>query len=156
VTGKVPFPGGTTADKARAHCELRPLDPRRLNARLSAEFVEVMADMMAKEPSQRIASAGEVRARLAPFLTAAPIGNGDGLAANDRPPLQPPLRLSIRTPPPIVARLPADDPDSSQEILIPTASRFQSVYWPLAVFVLTPLLLAGAVLLLWWAAKMLF
>ena len=30
VTGKVPFPGGTTADKARAHCELRPLDPRRL------------------------------------------------------------------------------------------------------------------------------
>ena len=31
VTGKVPFPGGTTADKARAHCELRPLDPRRLN-----------------------------------------------------------------------------------------------------------------------------
>ena len=24
VTGKVPFPGGTTADKARAHCELRP------------------------------------------------------------------------------------------------------------------------------------
>ena len=33
VTGKVPFPGGTTADKARAHCELRPLDPRRLNPR---------------------------------------------------------------------------------------------------------------------------
>ena len=27
VTGKVPFPGGTTTDKARAHCELRPLDP---------------------------------------------------------------------------------------------------------------------------------
>ena len=35
VTGKVPFPGGTTADKARAHCELRPLDPRRLNPHLS-------------------------------------------------------------------------------------------------------------------------
>ena len=50
VTGKVPFPGGTTADKARAHCELRPLDPRRLNPRLSPDFVEVMADMMAKEP----------------------------------------------------------------------------------------------------------
>ena len=36
VTGKVPFPGGTTADKARAHCELRPLDPRRLNPQLSS------------------------------------------------------------------------------------------------------------------------
>ena len=31
VTGKVPFPGGTTSDKARAHCSLKPLDPRRLN-----------------------------------------------------------------------------------------------------------------------------
>jgi len=50
VTGKVPFPGGRRRDKARAHCELRPLDPRRLNPRLGADFVEVMADMMAKEP----------------------------------------------------------------------------------------------------------
>ena len=76
VTGKVPFPGGTTADKARAHCELRPLDPRRLNPRLSAEFVEVMADMMAKEPSQRIGSAREVQARLAPFMEAGAAGEG--------------------------------------------------------------------------------
>ena len=68
VTGKVPFPGGTTADKARAHCELRPLDPRRLNPRLGPDFVEVMADMMAKEPAQRIPTAREVIARLAPFL----------------------------------------------------------------------------------------
>ena len=66
VTGKVPFPGGTTSDKARAHCELRPLDPRRLNPALSTEFVEVMADMMAKDPSMRIASAREVQQRLAP------------------------------------------------------------------------------------------
>ena len=72
ATGKVPFPGGTTADKARAHCELRPLDPRRLNPRLSPEFVEVMADMMAKDPAQRIGSAREVIARLAPFLAGPP------------------------------------------------------------------------------------
>ena len=68
VTGKVPFPGGTTADKARAHCDLRPLDPRRLNANLSSEFVEVLADMMAKNPAVRIATAREVIARLSPFL----------------------------------------------------------------------------------------
>jgi serine/threonine protein kinase len=153
VTGKVPFPGGSTADKARAHCELRPLDPRRLNARLSAEFVEVMADMMAKEPSQRIASAREVQARLAPFATAEP--NGEGVAADGQAPLQP-LRLTIPTPPPIVARLPADEPDSSQEMLIPVSGRFAAVYWPLAIFVLTPLLVAGAALLLWWLAKLLF
>ena len=68
VTGKVPFPGGSTADKARAHCELQPLNPRRLNPALSAEFVEVIADMMAKEPQERIASAAEVIARLKPWL----------------------------------------------------------------------------------------
>ena len=60
VTGMVPFPGGTTADKVRAHGELRPLDPRRMNARLSPPFVEIIADLMAKEPGQRIASAREV------------------------------------------------------------------------------------------------
>ena len=89
VTGKVPFPGGTTADKARAHCELRPLDPRRLNPRLGPDFVEVMADMMAKEPAQRIPTAREVIARLAPFLpgqgAAAGGGAADHLAASDRP-----------------------------------------------------------------------
>ncbi|NUQ61439.1 MAG: serine/threonine protein kinase [Pirellulales bacterium] len=76
VTGKVPFPGGSTADKARAHCELRPLDPRRLNPSLSAEFVEVVADMMAKDPRERISSAAEVRVRLWPWmgpLTAIPM-----------------------------------------------------------------------------------
>lgn len=69
VTGKVPFPGGTTNDKVKAHLELRPLDPRRLNPELSGEFVDVLADMMAKEPRQRIASATEVVRRLKPWLT---------------------------------------------------------------------------------------
>jgi serine/threonine protein kinase len=67
VTGKVPFPGGTTADKARAHCKLRPLDPRRLNKKLSDEFVDVLADMMAKDPAQRIPSAAAVMERLSPW-----------------------------------------------------------------------------------------
>ena len=40
-----------------------------LNPRLTADFVEVMADMMAKDPVQRIASAREVIARLMPFVS---------------------------------------------------------------------------------------
>jgi serine/threonine protein kinase len=72
VTGKVPFPGGTTADKARAHCDLRPLDPRRLNMTLTDDFVDVMADMMAKDPEERIPTANEVIAKLKPFLTGQP------------------------------------------------------------------------------------
>ncbi len=67
VTGKVPFPGGTTSDKARAHCSLKPLDPRRLNHQLSDAFVDVVADMMAKDPAQRVPSALAVIERLAPW-----------------------------------------------------------------------------------------
>jgi len=67
VTGKVPFPGGTTSDKARAHCSLKPLDPRRLNHQLSNPFVDVLADMMAKDPAQRVASPLAVIDRLAPW-----------------------------------------------------------------------------------------
>jgi serine/threonine protein kinase len=69
VTGKVPFPGGTAREKARAHCNLAPLDPRRLNAELSDDFVEVIAEMMAKRPAERVQSSGEVVLRLAPWVS---------------------------------------------------------------------------------------
>jgi len=78
VTGKVPFPGGTVADKVRAHRELRPLDPRRLNPTLSLAFVEVLAEMMAKDPAERIQTAEAVIARLAPWAdTPTPALAGD-------------------------------------------------------------------------------
>lgn len=70
VTGKVPFPGGSAKEKARKHCQVPPLDPRRLNPELSDDFVEVIGDMMAKDPAERIQSAGEVMARLAPWANA--------------------------------------------------------------------------------------
>lgn len=89
VTGKVPFPGGTTADKARAHCDLRPLDPRRLNTTLTSEFVDVMADMMAKDPAQRISAANEVVARLRPFWVGKP--NMSEASAGIRVTVQPPV-----------------------------------------------------------------
>ncbi len=64
VTGKVPFPGGTTAEKLRRHLEEAPLTPTRLNAQLDGEFVELIAAMMHKRPDQRIARASEVVERL--------------------------------------------------------------------------------------------
>ena len=67
VTGNVPFPKGTIREKVNAHCTRRPLDPRQINNRLDPEFVEVMADMMAKDPAERIGSAGEVILRLSPW-----------------------------------------------------------------------------------------
>lgn len=83
VTGKVPFPGGTTGDKVRAHLELRPLDPRRLNPELDPAFVDVMADMMAKEPADRIPSAQAVIEALSPWATGpVPLDSSAWLRAN--------------------------------------------------------------------------
>jgi serine/threonine protein kinase len=67
TTGKVPFPGGTTQEKANAHRTMKPLDPRRLNHQLSDPFVDIIADMMAKDPAQRVPTAVEVIERLAPW-----------------------------------------------------------------------------------------
>lgn len=75
VTAKVAFPGGTSSDKARAHCELRPLDPRLLNPRLSPEFVDALADMMAKDPAERIPSAKAVKERLRYWLPGGPLAD---------------------------------------------------------------------------------
>ncbi len=67
VTGKVPFPGGSTAEKARRHLEETPWHPRRFNPDISEEFVEVIADMMEKDPSKRIQTCSEVVGRLEPW-----------------------------------------------------------------------------------------
>src|SRR3972149_4661225 len=97
VTGKVPFPGGTTADKARAHCELRPLDPRLLNPPLTPEFLDMMADMMAKDPEHRIPSAAAVIERLKPWMPGGPLADAPsgalGEYAQPKRPLTPPIAM---------------------------------------------------------------
>jgi len=67
ISGKVPYPGGTTKDKARRHCEETPWHPRRFNPDISEEFVEIIADMMEKDPAARIQTAAEVASRLEPW-----------------------------------------------------------------------------------------
>lgn len=67
VTGKVPFPGGTSKSKARRHLEETPWHPRRFNEEVSDEFVDLIGDMMEKNPAERIQTAEEVAQRLAPW-----------------------------------------------------------------------------------------
>jgi len=66
-TGKVPFPGGTFREKLQRHCETPPWHPHAFNIELSEEFVDVIADMMEKDPDARIQSADEVVSRLKPW-----------------------------------------------------------------------------------------
>jgi serine/threonine protein kinase len=167
VTGKVPFPRGSTRDKARAHCELRPLDPRRLNASLSAAFVDVLADMMAKDPAERMQTAAEVIRRLAPWtLEPAPIPSG----------MRKKRKSSIAAPVPPPKAFRAGEPDSSERaILEDTKSSFPefsdvftgsggttpepvfgdsrkppSLLWPFLILVATPAVLVGLMMLLGW------
>ncbi|MBT4723653.1 MAG: serine/threonine protein kinase [Planctomycetaceae bacterium] len=67
VTGKVPFPGGSARDKVRRHLKEHPLHPRQFCEDLSEEFVELIADMMEKDPVKRIQTADEVVIRLEPW-----------------------------------------------------------------------------------------
>lgn len=101
VTGKAPFPGGDTASKIRRHLEATPLHPCNFNPELSEEFVEIIAEMMEKDPSKRIQTCAEVAARLEMWVTTniplAPSlsSRGPWLAPPpplvDLPPLAPPV-----------------------------------------------------------------
>jgi len=97
VTGKVPFPGGDSKSKCRRHCEQTPWHPRRFAAELSEDFVDVIADMMEKDPLRRIASAAEVAERLEPW-------SDTGLEAIDRP-----IERHAWTPPPPPSEQPSED-----------------------------------------------
>ncbi|MFT5300663.1 MAG: serine/threonine protein kinase [Mariniblastus sp.] len=93
VTGKVPFPGGTPKSKARRHLEETPWHPRRFNEEVSDDFVDLIGDMMEKDPKERIQTAAEVAERLAPWAADdSPLLNEE---MDDRPrwmpaPIQPP------------------------------------------------------------------
>lgn len=70
VTGKVPFPGGDTADKLRRQLDETPIPAHRLNPVLEPEFVAIIEKMMQKRPQDRMATAAEVCARLRPWIDA--------------------------------------------------------------------------------------
>ena len=83
VTGKVPYPGGTTREKAKRHCEDMPINPRHFNPDLTDEFIEIIADMMEKDPKNRIQSAADVVRRLAKWARdAVPAGEARGSDAS--------------------------------------------------------------------------
>jgi serine/threonine protein kinase len=67
VTGKVPFPGGNTADKIRRHLDETPLNPLHFNPDLPPGFCDVIAAMMDKNPDKRTPTAAAVVELLRPW-----------------------------------------------------------------------------------------
>jgi serine/threonine protein kinase len=67
VTGKVPFPGGNTADKIRRHLDETPLNPLHFNPDLPVGFCDAVASMMDKNPDTRTPTAAAVIELLRPW-----------------------------------------------------------------------------------------
>jgi eukaryotic-like serine/threonine-protein kinase len=67
VTGKVPFPGGNTADKIRRHLDEAPLNPLHFNPDLPAGFCDAIAAMMDKNADARTPTAAAVVQLLRPW-----------------------------------------------------------------------------------------
>ncbi len=67
ICGKVPFPGGDSTSKIRRHLSETPWHPRKFQPDLTEEFIDIIADMMEKNPRERTHSCAEVAARLEPW-----------------------------------------------------------------------------------------
>ena len=92
VSGQVPFPGGTRREKMQRHLSAKPTPIAEIAPHLSGEFCRVIEAMMAKDPAERIASAGEVVERLrrwSPDVLATLPRQGFS-ASGDRSPGEPP------------------------------------------------------------------
>jgi serine/threonine protein kinase len=67
VTGKVPFPGGSTTEKIRRHLDETPLNPLHFNPDLPEGFCDAIAEMMDKNPDKRTPTAAAVVELLRPW-----------------------------------------------------------------------------------------
>jgi phosphate ABC transporter phosphate-binding protein len=67
LTGRVPFPEGTVAQKMYAHQNRAPDSPSEMFPRTPPGLLWVTERMMAKEPAERFATAAEVRSALAEY-----------------------------------------------------------------------------------------
>lgn len=70
LTGRVPFPAGSTAEKVAAHLEHMATPVTRLRPDVPAGLARVLERMMAKRPADRFRTPAEVAAALAPFCIA--------------------------------------------------------------------------------------
>jgi serine/threonine protein kinase len=73
LAGCPPFPGGTAAEKIRRHRSDSPPPIRRLNPAVPIELARVVTRLMAKQPSDRYASADELRRDLLGWAKETPI-----------------------------------------------------------------------------------
>lgn len=72
LAGRVPFPHTTAIQKILAHQSETPAPIQSLRPEVPTAVAEILANLMAKRPEQRVQTAAEVATRLAPFCRYAP------------------------------------------------------------------------------------
>jgi serine/threonine-protein kinase len=72
LTGRVPFPGGTTLEKLVRHSTMEPTPLDQLRPDVSPPIASILRKLMAKKPEQRFQSPAELAAILAPFAVQGP------------------------------------------------------------------------------------
>jgi serine/threonine protein kinase len=68
LTGRVPFPGGTSIQKIQRHLKEWPEPATDLNPTVPVAFARIIDDLMAKRPKDRPASMAQVRKLLLPWI----------------------------------------------------------------------------------------
>ncbi|MGL4943803.1 MAG: serine/threonine-protein kinase [Thermoguttaceae bacterium] len=72
MTGSVPFPEGTSHDKLFAHVNRTPVDPRVYNPSVPFDVAQLVLQMLAKSPLERVESCEEVASRLSVWASPIP------------------------------------------------------------------------------------
>ncbi|MCI0376976.1 MAG: serine/threonine protein kinase [Gemmataceae bacterium] len=67
LSGKAPFPGGTSKEKIQAHRRQEPDPIQWRNSNIPDEFAGIIDKLLAKKPEQRYANAAALRLALAPW-----------------------------------------------------------------------------------------
>jgi putative intracellular protease/amidase len=83
LTGRVPFPGGSTADKLRWHCESQPEPVERLRPEVPAAVTAIVRKLMAKQPEERFQTPKELADALAAWPRHRLAPSTDRPAANE-------------------------------------------------------------------------
>jgi eukaryotic-like serine/threonine-protein kinase len=103
LTGRVPFPGGTTLEKLIRHNAEQPAPVTQFRGDVPASVLEILDKMMAKRPADRYQTPAELAAALEPYAVSGPI-----------PWAPPPAPVSLPDGPPAPGE---PNPNSSDELL---------------------------------------
>jgi serine/threonine protein kinase len=160
LTGSVPYPGGSLADKLRRHYSEEPPRLAALRPDAPAALGAVVAKMLAKLPAQRYQTPAEVAEALRPFCSlvaddpSTPLTRSPDVSADSHTPLIVPQTLELPATPltgtePIVSGndVPTRQIPADHTAVLPSSPRKRRLLVPAALLLLAA---GGAAAVIFW------